>query len=227
ARALVWRGIDPSRTGFPGPKGRGATKPFSCTFDCFVEAALDARVMLIRHRDGSGATVGNDSFRLRDWIVDGHPELGPPTLEDIEYHLTTLFFEVRPRGFLEIRGADALPTRYRSALVAFFCGLIYDDQARRESVERLRRVEGGTEELARLGLEESYSSSEYSQLTKDVWKLALEGASRLPASFLREEDLRSAENFFERFPSQGRAPLDELVTELDRSPADALAWARE
>ena len=36
------------------------------------------------------------------WIDDGH-ELGWPTLDDLAYHLTTLFPPVRPRGWLELR----------------------------------------------------------------------------------------------------------------------------
>ena len=43
-----------------------------------------------------------------EWIEDGH-ELGWPTLDDLDYHLTTLFPPVRPRGWLELRMIDALP----------------------------------------------------------------------------------------------------------------------
>ena len=42
------------------------------------------------------------------WILDGHA-LGYPTIDDLDYHLTTLFPPVRPRGWLEIRYLDALP----------------------------------------------------------------------------------------------------------------------
>ena len=45
---------------------------------------------------------------LRDWITSGHV-VGHPTADDVEYHLTTLFPPIRPRGWLELRMLDALP----------------------------------------------------------------------------------------------------------------------
>ena len=47
-----------------------------------------------------------DRLTFADWIDHGH-ELGWPTLDDLEYHLTTLFPPVRPRGWLELRMIDA------------------------------------------------------------------------------------------------------------------------
>ena len=47
-------------------------------------------------------------FTFADWIEHGHPE-GWPTPDDLEYHLTTLFPPVRPRGWFELRMVDALP----------------------------------------------------------------------------------------------------------------------
>ncbi|MET7685956.1 glutamate-cysteine ligase family protein [Streptomyces sp. NPDC005423] len=43
---------------------------------------------------------------LRAWLP-GVPELRPPTLTDLDYHLGTLFPPVRPRGWLELRMIDA------------------------------------------------------------------------------------------------------------------------
>ena len=62
------------------------------------------------------------------WIHDGH-ELGWPTLDDLEYHLTTLFPPVRPRGWLELRMIDALPDEWWPVAVAVTTALLDDPEA--------------------------------------------------------------------------------------------------
>ena len=54
---------------------------------------------------------------------------GRPTVADLDYHLTTLFPPVRPRGYLEIRCIDALPDRWWPALAALTVTLV-DDPSR-------------------------------------------------------------------------------------------------
>ena len=45
-----------------------------------------------------------------DWIAAGAGDHGPaPTYDDLDYHLTTLFPVVRPRGYLEVRYLDQQP----------------------------------------------------------------------------------------------------------------------
>ena len=41
-------------------------------------------------------------------VADGH-QLGYPTVDDLAYHLATLFPPVRPKGWLELRMIDAVP----------------------------------------------------------------------------------------------------------------------
>lgn len=63
--------------------------------------ALDSNVLCIRDAtDTEWQTPADLTFR--DWI-----NTGAPTLEDLDYHLTTLFPPVRPRGYLEMRMIDA------------------------------------------------------------------------------------------------------------------------
>jgi glutamate--cysteine ligase len=42
------------------------------------------------------------------WMANGH-DVGWPTVDDLAYHLSTLFPPLRPRGWLELRVLDALP----------------------------------------------------------------------------------------------------------------------
>ena len=98
SRLAVWHALDPDRT-----------RPVASKTDrrnSWTRYALNAPVMLI-HRDGA-CTVPEPDLTLREWIANGHP-LGYPTAHDVEYHLTTLFPPIRPRGWLELRMIDALP----------------------------------------------------------------------------------------------------------------------
>jgi Glutamate-cysteine ligase family 2(GCS2) len=62
------------------------------------------------------------------------------TASDWNRHLTTLFPEVRPRGYLELRCFDALPLRWYGAPAALVSGILYDDDALRVALEILPAV---------------------------------------------------------------------------------------
>ncbi len=84
--------------------------------------ALDAPVMLVREPDG-GLRPVPARVTFGDWLrVPGL--LGrPATGADLDYHLTTLFPPVRPRGYVEIRCIDALPDRWWPAMAALVATL--------------------------------------------------------------------------------------------------------
>ncbi len=63
------------------------------------------------------------------WLEGLAPIDRPPTLADLDYHLTTLFPPVRPRGYVEIRCIDALPDRWWPAVAAITAVLIDDSMA--------------------------------------------------------------------------------------------------
>src|SRR5262249_31054468 len=99
----------------------------------WVQYALDAPVMMIRTDEGSDnrghGTAACRALGTRltfaEWIDSGHP-LGWPTIEDLDYHLTTLFPPVRPRGWLELRVIDALPDEWWPVAVAVAATLMDD-----------------------------------------------------------------------------------------------------
>lgn len=219
-RARVWQTIDPTRTGFPrGLLANDGRDPG----EQYADLVLDADVMLFRTAEG--AVAGRPGFSFREWIQNGHPEHGFPTAADLEYHLTTVFPEVRARGFLELRAIDALPTCWQPAAVAFVCGLLYDDQARGAALERLA---GGRAELHQRwwdAAEHGYDVAGLRDESDFLWRTALEGAERLGVDFLRANHLAEARAFAERFPLRGRAPADELRESRSGDPCAALRWA--
>lgn len=96
-RQLLWAQIGPGRAGAPplGDDPRAA----------WARHVLDAPVMCVRRDDGPWEVP--EALHFRHWVRSGLPR--PPTREDLDYHLTTLFPPVRPRGHLELRMIDAQP----------------------------------------------------------------------------------------------------------------------
>jgi len=158
-RLATWLDIDPSRTA-----------PVTGGPDEWITYALDANVLLVRRgdemvplrqrlpfsawirdgqtghvsldgSDGPGGPGGRDSFTL-----------GPPTIEDLDYHLTTLFPPVRPRGFLELRYLDALPDPWWRVAVAVVTALVQDVKAGEIAGEACAPVADRWTDSARCGL---------------------------------------------------------------------------
>jgi len=221
-RARAWQKLDPTRTGFPKCLLAGKrTEPGAC----YAELALDADVLLFHHADGKGATPGTPGFRFRDWVENGHPDFGWPTIKNLDYHLTTLFPEVRLRGFFEIRSADASPLRLRAAQVVFWIGLLYDAKARRAALELLEPDVTRLQELWVAAARDGLADSDVHERSRTIWELALEGAGRLPAGYFRGRDLRRAQEFFASYVEAGRSPGDELLERMSQDPRGALEWS--
>lgn len=224
-RARVWQTLDPTRSGFPAGFLNATDRRPGTAAAAYAEAALDADVLLIPSRSKGHHVAGEPGFALRDWIEQGHPDAGFPTEADLETHLTTLFFEVRSRGFYELRAIDALPDCWRPAAVTFACGLLLDATAREQALEYLEPTRRGLLDDWHRAAREGWSWTENAERTARLWGWALEGAARLDRGFLREEHLREAHQFHERFVAQRRAPADEFREALSRGPEAASRWA--
>jgi len=170
---------------------------------------------------------GRPGWTFEDWVRDGHPAHGPPTADDLRYHLSTLFLEVRPRGHLELRSVDALPARMRPVPVVLLAGLLEDPAARAQARAVLERWRPRLPELWLRAACAGVADPELCALAAEVWSFALEGARRLPPAYLGAAQGTLAECFLDRLTLRGRCPADELRAALARGPAAALAWASE
>ena len=104
ARQQVWAHMDPGRTRAPAPPSADGDPR-----DAWAAYALDAELMCVRE-PGSRDWTAPAGMTFRDWLRDGGSgPLRAPTAEDLEYHLSTLFPPVRPRGHMELRMIDAQP----------------------------------------------------------------------------------------------------------------------
>jgi len=121
SRQQVWAGMDPGRTRSPDMNGDPRA--------AWAAYALDARVMCVRDPDSADWSAP-PGLRFRDWVADGAGgRLRPPTADDLEYHLSTLFPPVRPRGHFELRMIDAQPGDGWIVPLAVSSALLSDAQA--------------------------------------------------------------------------------------------------
>src|SRR5207244_10162287 len=132
-RLAVWQALDATRTSPVGmwPPGRGAWAAY----------AFNARVMLIRVGEDRFEPI-TDGLTFGEWMFLGH-ELGYPDAGDLEYHLSTLFPPVRPRGWLELRMIDSLPDPWWRVAAAVATALLEDSDAGAAALEAVSAPPGG------------------------------------------------------------------------------------
>lgn len=174
-RSYFWRTLDPSRTGLAYEAADPARR--------YLDFALDAGYMR-----ADSATHRHGSFR--DRLSD--PRL---TRDDWLFHLSTLFPEVRPKEFFELRSADTVDIASLAAPVVFVAGLVYPEASARRAAEMLGAPnEALLERAGRLGV----GDPEIRGLAASLTSLAMEAASTLERGYFRSADLDAAGEYFAR-----------------------------
>lgn len=200
-RLAVWSALDPPRT-----------RPVSTKADArndWTRYALDAPVMLIRRPDD--CVVPDEPLTLRQWIENGHPA-GPPTPDDVGYHLTTLFPPVRPRGWLELRVLDALPHPWWQVAAAITITALTDADLGAQLAPIVRGGAGLGLTAAWWGVHDPALGATASQLIAAVVpKLANAGYS--------DELIATAYEFAQRYVHRGRSLADDRLDEFAASGA--------
>jgi glutamate--cysteine ligase len=219
ARQQVWSVMDPSRT---APVHRVDAPPTLSPEEEWLGYATAARVMMIRATPDRfvavGAPLGAEVLTFAAWMERGH-ELGWPTLDDFEYHLTTLFPPVRPRGWLELRMLDSLPDPWWRVAAAVATALLEDADAGAAALEAVSAPPSGAgvtdhwRSAARHGLADPALRA----AAQRVFPAALGGLGRLGAD---RATVAAAEAFSERFVARGRCPADEPapIPEVELAP---------
>jgi glutamate--cysteine ligase len=147
-RQRVWSRLDSARCG--PVLGASGGDPA----DDWVSYALKAPVMLVQGSKTVPTTIPmTEVVQFADW-ADGRALLGGrrPTVADLDYHLTTLFPPVRPRGFLEIRYLDSTPDDVWPAVVFTLATLLDDPAAVEVATEATESVATEWDLAARVGL---------------------------------------------------------------------------
>jgi glutamate--cysteine ligase len=191
-RRRIWSELDPARTGL---RALGADPVQE-----YFEFALEAPAFLL----------GNDPQRAEpfgEWIARGAAR------PDWLAHLSTLFPDVRPRGYFEFRVADAVAGDALPALIALVAGIAWHSP----SAAAARLVLPQPDEslmvrAARAGLGDPVLAA----AAHCASRLALDACRSLGRSLLDDTDAARARRFFESYTNCGRSPADDA-----RAPAAA------
>jgi len=174
-RAHLWRTLDRSRTGIPFD---GKDPPRR-----YAEFALNA---------GS----------LRGWADAGefhtfrsHLDLHDAVMDDWNFHLSTLFPEVRPKEYFELRSADTIDPSDVAAPLVFITGLVYHAPSARAAIA----IAGAPDEalLERAG-RAGLTNPEIRSRAAKLVDLSLEGAHALGNDYITSEDRSHAAAWLER-----------------------------
>ncbi|WP_128380725.1 ergothioneine biosynthesis glutamate--cysteine ligase EgtA [Streptomyces cavernae] len=205
-RQSLWAALDPGRSSAP-PLG-GPPR------NAWARHVLDAPVMCVRAEDGPWHVPEGLSFR--EWTRSATP----PSRADLDYHLTTLFPPVRPRGHLELRMIDAQPGEDGWIVPVAVTTALFDDPEAAETAYRT------TKPLAeRAGAAVPPGSPLWLAAARDgladpalheaavvCFAAAAEALPRLGAS----AEVRSAvADFTDRYVTRGRCPADDLLDHVE------------
>ncbi len=183
-RAHLWRTLDPSRTGLAtaGPP-----------VESYCDFALAAGWMFGKSADGT-----QHSFETA--IEGGASEA------DWDLHLSTLFPEVRPRQYFEVRSLDMVDLPWIAAPIALVAGVCHHEASARAAAELLANFDSDTlVKSGRCGL----AGNEISDVSTDFVDLALRGAESLGRDYISHDDLDILHEFVDRYAANGRSPADD------------------
>ncbi|NKQ52603.1 ergothioneine biosynthesis glutamate--cysteine ligase EgtA [Amycolatopsis sp. K13G38] len=136
-----------------------ATTPSPDPAATWASRIMDTPLMAVRRPDGPWDAP--EGFTFGQWVSDGRAAglPGPPTTEDLDYHLTTMFTPVRPHGYLEVRYLDAQPRARWLHPVALLAALLNRPSTVDKILEICEPVEGKWERAARAGLADASIAS--------------------------------------------------------------------
>jgi glutamate--cysteine ligase len=186
-RSLLWRELDPGRTG---------VLPGVVPVEEYLRFALGARTMLKRAEDGSPLPCAT-------WLRSGSLSLA-----EWHLHLSTLFPEVRPKGFAEVRSLDAVAPEWYAAPLVLLAGVVYHRPTLLAALELLGPPDPALLPLAGVvGLRDPLLAARAAEL----FELALRGARALGPPMVDPPSLAVAEDFFQHFTRRARSPADDVL----------------
>ncbi|MFJ4499784.1 ergothioneine biosynthesis glutamate--cysteine ligase EgtA [Streptomyces sp. NPDC088864] len=202
ARQSLWAALDPRRTLSPD----GLEPPR----EAWAAHVLDTPVLCVR---GDEPWAVPDGLTFREWLRTGAPR--PAGRDDLDYHLTTLFPPVRPRGHLELRMIDAQPGEDGWIVPLAVTTALFDDPEAAETAYRtvkpLTETAGDgaapRNPLWTSAARDGLADPELRRAADTCFRLALEALPRLGASPAVRDAVAA---FHDRYVVRGRCPADDL-----------------
>ncbi|MFD6291075.1 ergothioneine biosynthesis glutamate--cysteine ligase EgtA [Streptomyces sp. NPDC060205] len=204
-RQSLWAAMDPGRTSAPPLDGDPRA--------AWARHVLDAPVMCVRAPSGPWGVPEGLSFR--EWTRSD----APPGREDLDYHQTTLFPPVRPRGHLELRMIDAQPGDDGWIVPLAVTTALFDDPEAAETAyrtvkplaERAGSLPAPLNALWTTAARSGLADPELREAALACFAAAADALPRIGAS---TEVQRAVAEFTDRYVARGRCPADDL---LDRA----------
>jgi glutamate--cysteine ligase len=191
-RRRIWAELDPLRTGLRAlgddPVGE------------YLAFALAAPAFLL------GGDPG-DAEPFVQWIARG------ATHDDWLAHLSTLFPDVRPRGYFEFRVADAVAGDALPALIALVAGIAWHAPSAAAAQRGLPMPTASL--MARAG-RDALGDQSLARASRFASALAIDACRALGGTALDVAALSRAQRFFDAYTQAGRVPADDV-----RAPAAA------
>lgn len=189
-RTIVWQNTDNQRSNTV----RGGLEP-DFGFDKYTEHILDFQPVVMTDRNDTVFTGSKTTRELLKY----------PVKTDLwEHFLSMAFFDVRAKGYIEIRMVDSVPYPYNIAAVALVKGLMYHPELSRLH-DQFRDIDQAAHERIKLDLiEHGYQSHIFGRSAKQVaqqlYDWALEGLSpeERPLLEVMRGKVERGENF--RYP---------------------------
>jgi len=206
-RSIAWQNLEPSHIGFPCCEGSEDD-----LLETWSERVLNAKVILFKLSENQ-IEPGNLEMTFVEWLENGHPVYGWPIVDDFIYHLSTFYFEVRPRRYIELRSCDMLPRMWQPIPVILVTTLLYEEISRKNCLDLLLKKIPLLEALLRRAAVSGLRDRELAQLARQVWKIAIEGMSRFPKNYLGEDSIQQARQFLEKYTFTNKMPADILHAE--------------
>jgi glutamate--cysteine ligase len=222
-RVKVWEEVDPARCGLlPFAFEPGFDED---PFRRYAEWALDVPMIFVRR---GGAYLDPAGRTFRAFLGEG---LGGQraTLADWEDHLSTLFPDVRVKGVVEVRGADACGPQMTKALLALWKGILYDRDARAWAWDAVKRwtVPERRELMRAAGREGLEARAPDGRTLREIAGVLVEAASaglcRQSCCGERGEDERVWLAPVAERVASGRSPADDALDAFRRGGGRALA----
>ncbi len=195
-RAMVWQRADPARTGIIDMSDALKRRDLDSVIEAYVRFALQAPIIYVPSEDGY--TMLPREIDFATWLHE--PILGRwPQQADLVRHLSLLFPEVRPRGYLEIRTPDTPPVEWQIIPPLFYAGLLFDPVALDRVIDLLEPIAADLGQLWEHA-SRGYEDPRLLHLVDQTLHLAMEGLERLDGTTTDQEQIDRFARFVEQYP---------------------------
>jgi len=210
-RQLVWARMEPGRTRAP--------EHDSDPRAAWTRYALDASVLCIPE-PAPGDWSAPAGLTFRAWLR-GAPGLRRPTVDDLDYHLTTLFPPIRPRGWLELRMIDAQPGDGWQTAAAVATALLDDPVAAEAAYEATEPLCDGEHPVP--DQEVWLRAARLGPADPEIGKAARAALAAAESALGRRETTRALREavgrFLEQYTERGFCPAHDQLDALRRGAA--------